>query len=659
MKARSRTVVDRDLEWEKAWKAHPSNPWFRYQADAYAAWIRRRLPPRDDGGRLLKTNAFDEACGFPDLMRVFDGTRTVLMDVSPLTLTQALRELLRWGRAPVGCVTDVRSLAFRPDSFDVVLSASTLDHFADERNISVALGELCRVLRSGGHLLLALDNPSNPILRARRLVHWVTGPLGGLIPFAMGRTLSQRRLVATLRREGFEVLHADFLLHTPRIAALWLGEWAARGRRDCLAGWLVSLFGRLERALAPLPTRRWTGHFVIVDCRRSPTIGAAEARAGPAASPEPSRIAKVIGAGRVLEHRVRCGYLRRVPAPILVLVDPAVRVMAGMARRGLAVPLYLRQPVGLWSGPCAGQTVTVATWGRPRDARPLLDLLFDGEPTVRWLECRTYREVLGSWSELDLGAELFIAATTPALSAAFRRRGFLIVPRTARLGGRPDTLLTLQSQAEESLLSDLRRVRRSGYRMDLWQYTRERSVTFYYRYLVPHARTRFSEAARPPSFDWVDRLFAAGFALVVLPPDRDEPDAIGVAIERGDVFWLAYLGTRDGDPAVMRRSGGLAALYDFAIRLAQQRGAQLIDMGRSRPWLTDGVTRYKWKWGFRPMTDLTEALEHAVRIVRADGAAAHRLATRRVIVRAGRRFLLMSPHSLVEADSQRGTAKRH
>jgi hypothetical protein len=195
--------------------------------------------------------------------------------------------------------------------------------------------------------------------------------------------------------------------------------------------------------------------------------------------------------------------------------------------------------------------------------------------------------------------------------------------------------------------------------MDLWQYTRERSVTFYYRYLVPHARTRFSEAARPPSFDWVDRLFAAGFALVVLPPDRDEPDAIGVAIERGDVFWLAYLGTRDGDPAVMRRSGGLAALYDFAIRLAQQRGAQLIDMGRSRPWLTDGVTRYKWKWGFRPMTDLTEALEHAVRIVRADGAAAHRLATRRVIVRAGRRFLLMSPHSLVEADSQRGTAKRH
>jgi len=37
MKARSRAVVDRDLEWEKAWKAHPSNPWFRYQADAYAA----------------------------------------------------------------------------------------------------------------------------------------------------------------------------------------------------------------------------------------------------------------------------------------------------------------------------------------------------------------------------------------------------------------------------------------------------------------------------------------------------------------------------------------------------------------------------------------------------------------------------------------------
>lgn len=365
----------------------------------------------------------------------------------------------------------------------------------------------------------------------------------------------------------------------------------------------------------------------------------------------------IIRASRRLEHRLRCEYVQRVPAPTLARIDPAMHAVVGVARRGLAAPFFLWQQIGLWSGPCAGQTGTVAIWGSRRDAKPVLDLLFDGEPTVRWLEHRSYRHVLSASTALESGAEVFIAATTPMLSPAFRHRGFLIVPATARLGGRPGTLLAFQSNGAESLRSDLRRVRRSGYRVDVWPYTRERSVRFYERYLVPHARTRFSEAAWVPSFDWVDRSFAAGLALAALASDREEPDAMMIAIQRGDVLWIAHLGTRDGDVAI-RGSGGVAALYAFAIRLAHQRGARLVDMGRSRPWLTDGVTRYKWKWGLRPMVDLVETLEYAVRIVRVGGAAAQRLAECRLIVRAGRRFWLTSPHGLVEADDPRSTARR-
>ena len=29
---------------QAAWKAHPENPWFHYQADAFAAWVRARVP---------------------------------------------------------------------------------------------------------------------------------------------------------------------------------------------------------------------------------------------------------------------------------------------------------------------------------------------------------------------------------------------------------------------------------------------------------------------------------------------------------------------------------------------------------------------------------------------------------------------------------------
>jgi len=73
--SRSRAVVDGTWSGQKAWKAHPYNRGSRFRAMAYAAGSAVDAPSRR-GGPWLKTNAFDEACGFPDLMRVFDGTRT-------------------------------------------------------------------------------------------------------------------------------------------------------------------------------------------------------------------------------------------------------------------------------------------------------------------------------------------------------------------------------------------------------------------------------------------------------------------------------------------------------------------------------------------------------------------------------------------------------
>lgn len=258
--------VDWDMEWDAAWKAHPGNPWFQHQADAYAAWLRKHAPEAlaPTLRRILKTDAFEEACGFDPLRPVLGARGYVLMDVSTRILSHA-----RHGpsAAEAACVTDVRALAFRRGAFDLVVSPSTLDHFADPSQIPVALREMRRVLQPGGHLLVALDNPANPVLRSRRLVHRLTGPLGGLIPFPMGQTLSRARLVAALEREGFEVCTSGYLLHAPRIVGLWLGEWSARGGHARLAAGLRRFYGGLDRLLGALPTRRWTGHFVVVDCR--------------------------------------------------------------------------------------------------------------------------------------------------------------------------------------------------------------------------------------------------------------------------------------------------------------------------------------------------------------------------------------------------------
>ncbi len=246
---------DWDAEWNVAWKARPGNPWFLYQGDVYRRWLAD-FPAT----RLLKTDAFDEACGFRPLGE--DAARAVLMDVSPRILSHA-------GGPPVlRCATDVRRLAFRRGAFDTIFSPSSLDHFDDARDIEVALRELHDVLAPGGRLLVTLDNVANPVLRARHVIHALTGRIGGLIPFRMGRTLSRRRLVAALERSGFVVTTSAYAIHAPRIVGLWLGEWAARRGDVRLAERLRRAFGRLERVGERLPLRRWTGHFVVADCRR-------------------------------------------------------------------------------------------------------------------------------------------------------------------------------------------------------------------------------------------------------------------------------------------------------------------------------------------------------------------------------------------------------
>lgn len=639
MTPRSGRDVDWDREWRVAWKAHPANPWFGYQADVYAGWSRRRLlriPSR--ARRVLKTDAFDEACGFRPLDEAFAGVRPVLMDISPLVLGEAARivstpETSERRAEMIGAVTDVRRLAFRSGSFDLVFSPSTLDHFSDERDIAAALRELHRVLGPGGRLLVTLDNPANPIVGARRVVYRLTGPLGGVIPFAMGRTLSRARLVALLNREGFEVLASAYLVHAPRFLGLWLGELAARAGRERLGARLRALLGRVEWIAARLPSRRWSGHFVAADCRQA---------AYRATSPG----LQSVGRYKRLEHRVRFAYLGMVPAPILARVDSPLRAAAAAVRRTLAVPLYLRQELAEWVGISGGEPVRVVTWGKREDRRLLFDILFDAVPSPRWLGPASLADVARSAAELSGDADMLIAETTPALAPILRRQGFLIVPSQVRFGRSPADLLAAQAAADESLRSDLRRVRRAGYRIELWPYTPAHCVTLYDGYILPHARVRFSEDASPVPFDWLERMFRVGQAVAILAPGAVEPDVVCLTLVRGRTLCVVSIGTRDGDLGVLR-AGGLAALYDFVIRSAHERGMRWIDLGRSRPWRKEGVAHFKWKWGYRPMHDHTMTLEYAVKILRPASAAARRLAEQQVIVRDGHRFLVMSAQGLV------------
>ena len=238
----------------RLWREFTDRQQIRLLTRWTSGWIGGGIQPD-----LLKTDLFDEVANqgiVPWLLA--SGANVTGIDVAPAIVAEA--EARNPGMEAV--VADVRSLPFAEASFDVVFSGSTLDHFESAADIQTALGELCRVLRPGGTLILKLDNPANPLIWLRN------GPLLrllrriGIVPYEVGATLGPRSLERAVQAAGFDVVEMTAVMHCPRAIAVALAGTLERLSRSRQEGFLRHLqaWERLER----WATRWLTGHYVAV-----------------------------------------------------------------------------------------------------------------------------------------------------------------------------------------------------------------------------------------------------------------------------------------------------------------------------------------------------------------------------------------------------------
>ncbi|MFI1399792.1 class I SAM-dependent methyltransferase [Streptomyces sp. NPDC020681] len=116
------------------------------------------------------------------------GHRVTGTDLSPVAAARAAREAAARGLRLATEAADMRALPFRDASFDVVVCAdNSLPHLLTPADVLAALGEMRRVLRPGGLLLLS-TRPYDRLRRERPRatppqVH--AGPEGRVITFQL------------------------------------------------------------------------------------------------------------------------------------------------------------------------------------------------------------------------------------------------------------------------------------------------------------------------------------------------------------------------------------------------------------------------------------------------------------------------------------------
>ncbi|MBA3949912.1 MAG: methyltransferase domain-containing protein [Acidobacteria bacterium] len=194
------------------------------------------------GVRILKTDLWDEARNTRIMQwAAREGAAVFGVDISEPTL-----RLAHEGFAPGAlraALADTRRLPFADGSFDVVYSMGTIEHFDESQS---AVGEMARVLRPGGRLVLGVPNRFDPFLRP--LLVWSLWVLGRY-DYGFEKSYSRGALRRMLERAGLTVVDESGILFIP--GWLRMADLAAHARFPAAAGLTapaVRLFDRTARA---------------------------------------------------------------------------------------------------------------------------------------------------------------------------------------------------------------------------------------------------------------------------------------------------------------------------------------------------------------------------------------------------------------------------
>ena len=263
------------------------------------------------------------------------------------------------------------------------------------------------------------------------------------------------------------------------------------------------------------------------------------------------------------------------------------------AHRVLALPLQLRGPMRRRVVESAGREVTILEIGRPKVTEQLCVRLFGELPPPEYGATRSLRDPAPTAG----AAHLVVAEVHRWLAPRFRRAGWIVVPDQVRWVG--DLAALPPPAISRSLKDDLRKIRSRGFTLEHagaaadWE-------EFTTRMLAPQAAARFGDAAWLPSPYLLRRFRERGDLHFIV--HRGERVGGFCSLRCGETLWLPLSGVRDGDPA-LRRDGVSVATYALGFEWGRRQGCTRVDVGRTSPFLTDGVQQYKRKWGLSATPD--------------------------------------------------------
>jgi hypothetical protein len=203
--------------------------------------------------------------------------------------------------------------------------------------------------------------------------------------------------------------------------------------------------------------------------------------------------------------------------------------------------------------------------------------------------------------------DIVISEISPIVLKHFQKCNGYIIPGWVMMRLNIDQPICEICHRRESDFSDLkRRIRK--YNLTYEMISEKENINYFYdKFYLPYITKRHGDEAWIEDLKIIRELSSSPLLLLI----KEDGVIVGASLLRksGESLYLMRLGLLDGNQ-LYRQHGVIGAIYYYSILEGQNMGCRYLDLGGTRPFLTDGLTKFKLGLGAEFAPILSQGKEY-------------------------------------------------